>query len=112
MHKGSYLEYHHLWQLLHILSIKSTNILINLTPEEYARINLLLQMLILSTDLAVHKITLEKVDSRKKFLSKQIARSKKSKDFELNEEDTLILMSGLMKSADLSNEMRYFTNHF
>eukprot|EP01129_Flabellula_baltica_P012607 TRINITY_DN5711_c0_g1_i1.p1 TRINITY_DN5711_c0_g1~~TRINITY_DN5711_c0_g1_i1.p1 ORF type:complete len:561 (-),score=122.21 TRINITY_DN5711_c0_g1_i1:17-1672(-) len=104
LHPSSILENHHLWNCLNILSMPECNILINCTPSDKASIEKRLGHLILSTDLAVHKFTLQSIDKRKKFLRKVL--KKDQIESPLSEEDRVILTSCLMKSADLSNEIR------
>jgi len=61
--------------------------------------------MILSTDIGFHSLTIDKIEGRKKYLLK-----KSLKRFsDLGHEDKTILMTCLMKSADLSNEIREFS---
>ncbi|PRP75427.1 high affinity cGMP-specific 3',5'-cyclic phosphodiesterase 9A-like [Planoprotostelium fungivorum] len=102
LHKKSILENHHYIHCVAVLSKSHTNILVHLTPEQLDQVLITLRDLILATDLSLHGVILKTLGERKKALHKYW----KNNDSNMSAEDKKVVMCGLIKCADLSNEIR------
>eukprot|EP01126_Amoeba_proteus_P041734 TRINITY_DN449_c0_g1_i17.p1 TRINITY_DN449_c0_g1~~TRINITY_DN449_c0_g1_i17.p1 ORF type:complete len:383 (-),score=66.47 TRINITY_DN449_c0_g1_i17:149-1297(-) len=103
LHKKSTLENHHFLHAMSVLSLAECNIFSNLKSKKLQKVQVYIRDIILATDLSLHNIILDMVETHSRLLAKKFSRKKTPK---LTQEEKIVMMCCLMKCSDLSNEIR------